>query len=195
MTTSRATSLRTDLCGTLRASDAGRTVSLCGWVHRRREHSQHLAFVDLRDHYGISQLVVLPTSAAFAILTGLRVESVVRVDGHVVERRPETVNHDLATGSIEIRVDAAVVLGEAQELPLPVFGEPDYPEEEPQYPIPRFPVPHFPQGGPQNPRGDEGGGSGSNGGTRHSCPPFCHYPNGGAAPYPGGNSKLGVPLD
>jgi aspartyl-tRNA synthetase len=119
---------RTHTCGALRAGDVGSAVRLSGWVHRKRDHGGVL-FIDLRDHYGITQLVIGPQSAAHGVLDRLRSESVVRVDGRVVARDKETINASLDTGEIEVRVDGAQVLGEAQELPLPVFGEPDYPEE------------------------------------------------------------------
>jgi aspartyl-tRNA synthetase len=119
---------RTHDCGALRAGDVGKAVRLSGWVHRKRDHGGVL-FIDLRDHHGVTQLVVGPSSAAYATLDRLRAESVVRVDGKVVARTPETVNAGLATGAIEVRVEAAETLSEAAELPLPVFGEPDYPEE------------------------------------------------------------------
>ena len=119
---------RTHTCGELRSSHADLSARLSGWVHRKRDLGGVL-FIDLRDHYGITQLVANPGSAAFPIFERLRAESVVRVDGRVVARTPETVNKDLATGEIELRCEAAEVLGDAQELPLPVFGEPDYPED------------------------------------------------------------------
>jgi aspartyl-tRNA synthetase len=119
---------RSHTCGQLRPADTGSSVRLSGWVHRKRDHGG-LLFVDLRDHYGVTQLVARPGNAAFELLNHLRAESVVRVDGRVVERTPETLNKELATGGIEVRVDAAEVLGAADELPLPVFGEPDYPED------------------------------------------------------------------
>jgi aspartyl-tRNA synthetase len=119
---------RTHDCGALRAGDADKAVRLSGWVHRKRDLGGVL-FVDLRDHYGITQLVANPGSAAFPIFERLRAESVVKVDGKVVARRPDTVNPQLATGEVEVRVDTVEVLSEASELPLPVFGEPDYPEE------------------------------------------------------------------
>jgi aspartyl-tRNA synthetase len=119
---------RTHTCGQLRPADSGKTARLSGWVHRKRDLGGVL-FVDLRDHYGIVQLVANPDSPAFPLFERLRAESVVRVDGRVVERSKETVNAELATGGIEVRVDAAEVLGAAEELPLPVFGEPDYPED------------------------------------------------------------------
>jgi len=119
---------RTHDCGALRAGDADKAVRLSGWVHRKRDLGGVL-FVDLRDHYGITQLVANPGSAAFPIFERLRAESVVKVDGKVVARRADTVNAQLATGEVEVRVDTVEVLSEASELPLPVFGEPDYPEE------------------------------------------------------------------
>jgi aspartyl-tRNA synthetase len=119
---------RTHTCGQLRPADAGQTVRLSGWVHRKRDLGG-LLFVDLRDNYGITQLVVNPSAPAFALFERLRAESVACVAGKVVARGADTVNKELATGEIEVRVETAEVLGEAQELPLPVFGEPDYPEE------------------------------------------------------------------
>jgi aspartyl-tRNA synthetase len=119
---------RTHTCGQLRASDTGATVRLSGWIHRKRDHGG-LVFVDLRDHYGLTQLVVSPETPGFAIIERLRAESVIRIDGEVVARSPETVNPNLPTGEVELRVRDVVVLGEAGDLPLPVFGEPDYPEE------------------------------------------------------------------
>ncbi|MBL8560202.1 MAG: aspartate--tRNA ligase [Hyphomonadaceae bacterium] len=119
---------RTHDCGALRAGDADKAVRLSGWVHRKRDLGGVL-FVDLRDHYGITQLVANPGSAAFPVFERLRAESVVKVDGKAILRRPDTVNPQLATGEVEVRVDTVEVLSEAAELPLPVFGEPDYPEE------------------------------------------------------------------
>ncbi|MFM8819674.1 MAG: aspartate--tRNA ligase [Phenylobacterium sp.] len=119
---------RTHTCGALRASDTGQSVRLSGWINRKRDHGG-LVFVDLRDHYGLTQLVFAPETPGFATIERLRAESVIRIDGEVVARTPETVNPNLATGEVEVRVRAAEVLSEAAELPLPVFGEPDYPEE------------------------------------------------------------------
>ncbi|HEY1559858.1 MAG TPA: aspartate--tRNA ligase, partial [Caulobacteraceae bacterium] len=119
---------RTHTCGALRLADVGVNVRLSGWIHRKRDHGG-LLFVDLRDHYGLTQLVAHPGEAGFETLDRLRAESVVRIDGEVVARTAETVNPNLATGDIEVRVRAAEALSEAAELPLPVFGEPDYPEE------------------------------------------------------------------
>ena len=119
---------RSHKCSELRLSDKDTNVRLSGWVHRKRDHGG-LLFIDLRDHYGLTQLVFSPTSAGFAVAERVRAESVIRVDGVVVAREAETVNANVPTGEIEVRVTAVDVLGEAAELPLPVFGEPDYPEE------------------------------------------------------------------
>lgn len=119
---------RTHTCGQLRKSDAGSTAKVAGWIHRKRDHGG-LLFIDLRDHYGLTQLVVNPDTDAFATLEKLRVESVIGVDGSVVERSAETVNPNLDTGEIEVHVTNMQVLSEAAELPLPVFGEPEYAEE------------------------------------------------------------------
>jgi aspartyl-tRNA synthetase len=119
---------RTHTCGALRAADTGQTVRLSGWIHRKRDHGG-LVFVDLRDHYGLTQLVLSPETPGFDLVERLRAESVIRIDGEVVARSPETVNPGLPTGEVEIRVRDVALLSAAAELPLPVFGEPDYPEE------------------------------------------------------------------
>ena len=119
---------RSHTCGALRASDAGSAVRLSGWVHRKRDHGG-LLFIDLRDHYGLTQLVLHPETPGFAAVERLRAESVIRIDGEVVGREAGTINANLPTGEIEVRVQAVEVLSEAAELPLPVFGEPEYPEE------------------------------------------------------------------
>jgi len=119
---------RSHTCGALRLSDAGSAVRLSGWIHRKRDHGG-LLFIDLRDHYGLTQLVLHPGTPGFETVERLRAESVIRVDGEVVARAEGTVNAALPTGEVEVRVRGVEVLGEAQELPVPVFGEPDYPEE------------------------------------------------------------------
>ncbi|MBL8553065.1 MAG: aspartate--tRNA ligase [Phenylobacterium sp.] len=119
---------RTHTCGALRAADTGKTVRLSGWIHRKRDHGG-LIFIDLRDHYGLTQLVLAPTTPGFDLVDHLRAESVIRVDGEVVARSAETINANLPTGEVEVKVKDVAVLSEAAELPLPVFGEPDYPEE------------------------------------------------------------------
>ncbi|HEX4370482.1 MAG TPA: amino acid--tRNA ligase-related protein, partial [Rhizomicrobium sp.] len=119
---------RTHTCGQLRKSDVGQRVRLSGWVHRRRDHGG-LIFIDLRDHYGITQCVIEPDAAAFPTVDTARSEWVMTFTGKVVARTSETVNADLTTGDVEMRIEEAVVQSQAQELPLPVFGDMDYPEE------------------------------------------------------------------
>ncbi|SEP98055.1 aspartyl-tRNA synthetase [Faunimonas pinastri] len=119
---------RTHTCGALRQDDAGAEVRLSGWVHRVRDHGG-LLFIDLRDHYGLTQIVVDPDSAAFATAETVRSEWCLRIDGKVKARSPETANPNLATGAIEVHASEIEVLSEAPELPVPVFGEPDYPED------------------------------------------------------------------
>ncbi|MBB1090845.1 aspartate--tRNA ligase [Rhodopseudomonas pseudopalustris] len=119
---------RTHTCGALRDSDIDQTVRLSGWCHRIRDHGG-LLFIDLRDHYGLTQCVADPDSPAFKDAEKLRAEWVVRIDGRV-RRRPEgTDNDDLPTGKIELFITEIEVLGPAGELPLPVFGEQEYPED------------------------------------------------------------------
>ena len=119
---------RSHTCGALRASDIGNDVRLSGWCHRVRDHGGVL-FIDLRDHYGITQVVADPDSPAFKVAETLRSEWVVRIDGKV-RRRPEgTDNPDLPTGDVEIYIREIEVLGRAAELPMPVFGEQEYPED------------------------------------------------------------------
>lgn len=120
---------RTHNCGQLRESDIGKNVKVAGWIHRRRDHGG-VAFIDLRDHYGITQVVCGPSNPHFDELTHLRAESVVSIDGEVIKREAGTENSELPTGAIELRVNAIEVLSEVnQDLPVPVFGELDYPED------------------------------------------------------------------
>jgi aspartyl-tRNA synthetase len=119
---------RTNNCGELRAGHVGRAVRLSGWVHRKRDHG-NLLFVDLRDHYGVTQCVAEKGDPAFAALDQARPESVLCVTGKVLARTPETANPDLPTGAIELRVETCETLSVAGELPLPVFGDQEYPEE------------------------------------------------------------------
>lgn len=119
---------RTHTCGQLRAEDVGQNVRLSGWVHRKRDHGG-LLFVDLRDHYGLTQIVADSSDAAFATLDGLRAESVVTITGDVVARSAETVNAGLPTGAIEVRARDVAVQSAAVELPMPVAGEQEYPED------------------------------------------------------------------
>ncbi|MBF0373285.1 MAG: aspartate--tRNA ligase [Alphaproteobacteria bacterium] len=119
---------RTHTCGELRAESAGTAARLSGWVHRKRDHG-NLLFVDLRDHYGITQIVVDVSMPVFKVLEAARPESTVCVTGTVVRRSPETVNPRLATGEIEVQVAQAEILSQAETLPIQVSGEQEYPED------------------------------------------------------------------
>ncbi len=119
---------RTHTCGALTEADVGNLVRISGWVHRVRDHGG-LLFVDLRDHYGLTQIVADPDSPAFRTMEKVRAEWVIRIDGVVKARTPETINDKLPTGRVEVFVKDAEVLSQSKELPLPVFGEPDYPED------------------------------------------------------------------
>lgn len=119
---------RTHHCGQLRGTDVGSSVRLSGWVHRKRDHG-NLLFVDLRDHFGITQIVANAADADFAVLESARLESVLTIDGDVVARSAETVNAGLPTGEIEVRARNVTVQSAAAELPMPVAGEQDYPED------------------------------------------------------------------
>ena len=119
---------RSHTCAALSKADVGQTVRLSGWVHRVRDHGG-LLFIDLRDHYGMTQIVVDPDSPAFKTAETVRGEWVIRIDGLVKARSDETVNKHMATGEIELYAQEIEVLSAAKELPLPVFGEPDYPED------------------------------------------------------------------
>ena len=119
---------RTHTCAELTKKDAGNKVKLAGWVHRKRDHG-NLLFFDLRDHHGLTQCVIENSSSFFKLVEKAKPESVVCVSGDVVKRTPDTVNKDLSTGEIEITISSFELLSEAMELPMPVFGEQEYPEE------------------------------------------------------------------
>ena len=119
---------RTHTCGVLREANIGKEVRLSGWCHRIRDHGGVL-FIDLRDHYGITQVVADPDSPSFKVAEKLRSEWVVRVDGKVRHRPEGTDNPELPTGAVEVYAREIEVLGPAAELPLPVFGDQEYPEE------------------------------------------------------------------
>lgn len=119
---------RSHTCGELRADNVGETVKLSGWVHRKREHANAL-FIDLRDHYGISQIVVYPTADFYEAAKRCPSESVITVTGELLARDAEAVNAEIPTGEVELRADTLIIESAADPLPLPVFGEQDYPEE------------------------------------------------------------------
>ncbi len=119
---------RTHTCGDLTAANVGDTATLSGWVHRKRDHG-NLLFVDLRDHYGLTQCVIEAGTEQFAVLERVRPESVIKVVGPVVARSADTVNAALPTGHVELRIEQLEVLSPADELPLQVFGDQVYPED------------------------------------------------------------------
>jgi len=119
---------RTHNCSELSEKNIGKKIRLSGWVHRKRDHG-NLLFVDLRDHFGITQCVIENKDKSFKTLEKIKPESVIMVDGSVVKRSKETENKELKTGLIEIKITNIEILSEAKELPMPVFGEQEYPEE------------------------------------------------------------------
>ena len=119
---------RTHNCSELTNKEIGKDVSLSGWLHRKRDHG-NLLFIDLRDHFGITQCVIENNSKYFSILEKTKPESVLKISGKVVKRSEGTENLDLKTGKIEVAIQSIEILSNAKELPIPVFGEQDYPEE------------------------------------------------------------------
>ncbi|MEP6343363.1 MAG: aspartate--tRNA ligase [Maricaulaceae bacterium] len=119
---------RSHTCGELRATNVGETVKLSGWVHRKREHANAL-FIDLRDHYGITQVVVYPVADFYEEAKRTPAESVITVTGELLARDKEAINGEIVTGEVELRVDDFILESRAEDIPLPVFGEPDYPED------------------------------------------------------------------
>ena len=119
---------RTHNCSELRENDIEKIVSISGWLHRKRDHG-NLLFIDLRDHYGITQCVIENQNKYFPILEKTKPESVLKITGKVVKRSDGTNNSQLETGKIEISIQSLEILSHAKELPIPVFGEQDYPED------------------------------------------------------------------
>ncbi|HEX4347201.1 MAG TPA: aspartate--tRNA ligase [Vicinamibacterales bacterium] len=129
MTSTESQRYRTHKCDALRMDDVGRTARVSGWVHRKRDHG-HLLFIDLRDHYGITQCVFTPNSAAFAAAEKVRLESVVSIEGKVIGRTEENINPQLPTGTIEVAAEGLEVLSAAETLPFQVAGTQEIPEEQ-----------------------------------------------------------------
>ncbi len=119
---------RTHNCNDLTESDNQKKVTLSGWLHRKRDHG-NLLFIDLRDHFGITQCVIENKNKCFKLIENLKPEAVIQVIGTVVKREMGTENKDLKTGNIEVSIEDIIVLSQAKELPMPVFGEQDYPED------------------------------------------------------------------
>ena len=119
---------RTHNCTELTIENLKEQISLSGWLHRKRDHG-NLLFIDLRDHYGITQCVIENKSKFFSLLEKAKPESVLKINGEVAKRAAGTENFDLKTGKIEVLIKSVEILSSAKELPIPVFGEQDYPEE------------------------------------------------------------------
>ena len=119
---------RTHTCSEITKKDAGATVKLSGWIHRKRDHG-NLLFFDLRDHFGLTQCVMENSNSFFKIAEKIKPESVVSVVGKVISRSSDSVNKDLFTGEVEVKISSFDILSESKDLPMPVFGEQDYPEE------------------------------------------------------------------
>ena len=119
---------RTHNCSEISEKDLNKNVTISGWLHRRRDHG-NLIFIDIRDHYGITQCVTENNNKFFSILEKIKPESVLKINGKVIEREKGTENLELKTGKIEIQIHGLEILSSAKELPIPVFGEQEYPEE------------------------------------------------------------------
>ena len=119
---------RSHNCSELTEKDVGKTISLSGWLHRKRDHG-NLLFIDLRDHFGLTQCVIENNNKFFSVLEKTRPESVLTISGKVIKREKGTENLELSTGKIEVEIQSVKILSESKELPMPVFGEQDYPED------------------------------------------------------------------
>lgn len=119
---------RTHNCAELTINNIGKQIILSGWIHKKRDHG-NLLFIDLRDHYGMTQCVIDNKNEYFSTLEKIKLETVIRIEGEVIARTPETINKELATGSIEVSIKNFYVLGLTKELPLPVFSDQEYSEE------------------------------------------------------------------
>ena len=119
---------RTHNCSELNEKNIGKKIKLSGWIHRKRDHG-NLLFVDLRDHFGITQCVIENKDKSFKTLEKIKPESVITIEGNVVRRSKDTENKELKTGLIEVKIADIKILSESKDLPMPVFGEQEYPEE------------------------------------------------------------------
>ena len=119
---------RTHKCDELRKSDVDKNVSLSGWINKKRDHG-NLLFIDLRDNYGITQCIIDKKNPQFNELEKIQLETVIKIDGNVVNRSMETINNEIDTGEIEVSIKSYEVLGNCKELPLPIFSDQEYSEE------------------------------------------------------------------
>ena len=115
-------------CNQLRKDDVGKKAILSGWINKKRDHG-NLLFIDLRDNYGVTQCIISQDNPNFSSLEKIQLETVIRIEGKVVDRSAETINKEISTGEIEIVIDNFKVLGTCKELPLPVFSDQEYAEE------------------------------------------------------------------
>jgi Aspartyl-tRNA synthetase len=119
---------RTHNCGELKKTHNNNEVILSGWINKKRDHG-NLLFIDLRDNYGITQCVIDNENKNFKAIEKLQLETVIKIEGKVVERTKETVNKEISTGEIEVSINSFYILGNTKELPLPIFFDQDYSEE------------------------------------------------------------------
>ena len=119
---------RSHNCNELRKSDVGSKVFLSGWINKKRDHG-NLLFLDLRDNYGITQCIIEKENSKFDILEKMQLETVIKIEGKVVNRSSETINKDIETGEVEVAIEKFEVLGTCKELPMPVFSNQEYAEE------------------------------------------------------------------
>ena len=119
---------RTHNCNELRKEDVGKKVLLSGWINKKRDHG-NLLFIDLRDNFGITQCIIDKENSSFSRLEKMQLETVIRIEGNVINRSTETINKEIATGEVEVSIDNFKVLGTCQELPMPVFSDQEYAEE------------------------------------------------------------------
>ena len=119
---------RTHNCNELKKKDVNKSVSLSGWVHKKRDHG-NLIFIDLRDNYGLTQCILDKDNKYFSKLEKIPLETVIKIEGNVLERTSETINNEISTGEIEVKVNSFEILGNTKELPLPVFSDQEYAEE------------------------------------------------------------------
>ena len=119
---------RSHNCSELRKKDVGNNVLLSGWINKKRDHG-NLLFIDLRDNYGITQCIIDKDNSNFAELEKIQLETVIKIDGKVVDRTNDTINKDIDTGEVEVVINKFVILGECKELPMPVFSDQEYSEE------------------------------------------------------------------
>ena len=119
---------RTHNCGELTKKNKDQNIVLSGWINKKRDHG-NLLFIDLRDNYGVTQCVIDKSNDHFKELEKIQLESVVKINGKVIERSKDTINSDLKTGEVEVIINSFQILGECKELPMPVFSDQDYAEE------------------------------------------------------------------